>query len=56
LCAQDVCYLENLGYQVTYIQFNGQHVVPPTIANDTVQWFLGSFAATGRVPGGICTG
>jgi phospholipase/carboxylesterase len=29
------------GYDVTYHEFQGGHVVPPEIARDAVEWFLG---------------
>lgn len=56
VCAQTVCYLKALGYNVTYVQFSGQHVVPPAIAADTVQWYLGRSAGAGGIPAGICNG
>lgn len=49
---QDACYLRQQGYAVTYVQYNGKHEVPPSIANDTIQWFQGSFQQT--FPQGIC--
>lgn len=52
---QTACYLQSLGYSVTYVQFNGKHVVPPEIASDTVQWFKGNFSGAGTVPAGICS-
>lgn len=50
---QDACYLKQQGYAVTYVQFNGGHEVPATIASDAIQWFQGSFQQT--FPQGICS-
>ncbi len=49
---QDACYLNQQGYAVTYLQFNGGHEVPTTVASDAIQWFQGSFQQT--FPQGIC--
>ncbi|CAL5227021.1 g9914 [Coccomyxa viridis] len=48
----DACYLKQQGYAVTYVQFNGGHEVPATIASDAIQWFQGSFQQA--FPQGIC--
>jgi phospholipase/carboxylesterase len=32
--------LQQAGYDVTYIEFDGPHTVPSTIAEDAVTWFL----------------
>lgn len=32
--------LQQLGYAVNYQEFNGEHVIPPAIADSAVQWFL----------------
>ena len=49
---QDACYLKQQGYAVTYVQFNGGHEVPATVAGNAIQWFQGSFQQT--FPQGIC--
>ena len=49
---QDACYLKQQGYAVTYVQFNGGHEVPATVASSAIQWFQGSFQQT--FPQGIC--
>ena len=54
MTAQDACYLEQEGYTVTYVQFNGTHEVPPAIAADTIKWYQGSFQQT--FPLSVCTG
>jgi predicted esterase len=32
-------HLDRLGYEVTYREFDGGHVVPPTIAHEAAAWF-----------------
>lgn len=54
MTAQDACYLEQVGYTVTYVQFNGAHEVPPAIAADTINWYQGSFQQT--FPQSVCAG
>lgn len=36
-----VPYLENAGYDVTYQEFEDGHVLPSTISNQAMDWFLG---------------
>lgn len=33
--------LKRLGYDVTYREFDGRHTLPPEIASEAMQWFLG---------------
>lgn len=33
--------LEKLGYDVTYIEFEGEHAIPPDISEKAVHWFVG---------------
>ena len=33
--------LEHAGYPLTYREFDGPHTVPPAIAEEAVEWFLG---------------
>jgi phospholipase/carboxylesterase len=33
--------LERAGYDVTYVEFDGPHTVPPEIARQGMEWFLG---------------
>ena len=54
MTVQDACYLEQEGYTVTYVQFNGMHEVPPAIAADTIKWYQGSFQQA--FPQSVCTG
>jgi phospholipase/carboxylesterase len=43
--------LERAGYDVTYREFDGGHVVPPALAAEAMQWFLRP-AAPGGAEGG----
>ncbi len=52
---QVVCELKKFAYPVTYDEFTGGHEVPQQIRSDTIQWYLGSYGATGTVPAGICS-
>ena len=36
-----VAALTRTGYAVTYREFDGPHTVPPEIAEESVEWFLG---------------
>jgi phospholipase/carboxylesterase len=42
----DVCsrrivpQLEKAGYDVTYIEFDGPHTVPPRVARQALDWYL----------------
>lgn len=38
--------LERAGYDVTYVEFDGPHTVPPAIARRALDWFLTPDAAT----------
>jgi predicted esterase len=33
--------LERAGYDVTYREFDGPHTVPPDIAREAADWFVG---------------
>jgi phospholipase/carboxylesterase len=33
--------LQDAGYDVTYVEFNGGHTVPPEVAREGLAWFLG---------------
>jgi phospholipase/carboxylesterase len=37
--------LKRLGYNVTYREFEGKHTLPPEIAAEAMQWFLGLSSA-----------
>lgn len=42
MCSRTVVpSLRRAGYDVTYVEFDGGHVVPPDIAGMAVDWFLG---------------
>ena len=32
--------LQGEGYQVTYREFDGPHMVPPEVASEAMQWFM----------------
>lgn len=36
-----VPHLEQAGYEVIYHEFNGEHTIPPHIAREAVDWFIG---------------
>jgi predicted esterase len=37
--------LKTLGYDVTYREFDGRHMLPDEIAHDAFKWFLGGSAS-----------
>lgn len=37
--------LKDAGYDVEYVEFNGGHIVPATIARQGMEWFLGESSA-----------
>lgn len=38
--------LQQAGYDVTYVEFDGPHTVPPQIARDGTEWFTGTTIGT----------
>lgn len=44
--------LQRAGYDVTYQEFDGPHTVPPHIAGEAVDWFLGDIQGEGRSEAG----
>jgi predicted esterase len=38
---QDRSRLERAGYEVSYREFDGGHVVPPDVAREAASWFAG---------------
>jgi hypothetical protein len=44
------------GYNVTYEQFTGGHIVPLFVADGTMRFFLGTYSGMGRVPTDLTCG
>ncbi len=52
---QVVCQLQRAGYSVTYNRFQGQHVLPSSVAGGMVAWFLG-LGASNSSASPLCPG